>query len=71
MLLDWLMEAEKDSKIKANNLLMAALIFYALVDGSITYPALFSGGHKRVSIETMFEEIVATFLGYILTNYYC
>jgi TetR/AcrR family transcriptional regulator of autoinduction and epiphytic fitness len=62
MFLDWLREAEKDGKIKADNLFMAARIFYALVEGAITYPSLFSGGINRVAVEPMLEEIIATFL---------
>jgi TetR/AcrR family transcriptional regulator of autoinduction and epiphytic fitness len=62
MLLDWLREAEKDNKIKADSLLMAARVFYALVQGAVTYPSLFSGGINRAVVEPMLKEIVATFL---------
>lgn len=41
---------------------MAARIFYALVEGAITYPGLFSGGLNRVAIEPMLDEVVTTFL---------
>lgn len=44
MLLDWLKEAEKDGKIKADSLFLAARVFYALVEGAVTYPALFTDG---------------------------
>ena len=47
MLLDWLKEAEKDGKIKTDNLLLTARVFYAMVEGAITYPALFSDGINR------------------------
>jgi TetR/AcrR family transcriptional regulator, regulator of autoinduction and epiphytic fitness len=62
MLLDWLKEAEKDSKIKTDNLLLAARVFYALVEGAITYPALFSKGINKSAIKPMLDEIIATFL---------
>jgi len=62
MLLGWLKEAEKDSKIKTDNLLLAARVFYALVEGAITYPALFSKGINRAAIKPMLDEIIATFL---------
>lgn len=62
MLLDWLKEAKKDSKIKADNLLLTARVFYSLVEGAITYPALFSDGINRLGIKPMLDEIIATFL---------
>ena len=62
MLLDWLKEAEKDGKIKTGNLLLAAKVFYALVEGAITYPGLFSGGINKSAVNPMLDEIIATFL---------
>jgi TetR/AcrR family transcriptional regulator, regulator of autoinduction and epiphytic fitness len=62
MLLAWLSEAEKDSKIKADSLLLAARVFYALVEGAVTYPSLFSGGINHAAVEPMLKEIIATFL---------
>ena len=62
VLLDWLKEAEKDGKIKTDNLLLAARVFYALVEGAITYPALFSDGINKSAFEPMLDEIIATFL---------
>ncbi|MHB8129520.1 MAG: TetR/AcrR family transcriptional regulator [Mobilitalea sp.] len=62
MLLDWLKEAEKDSKIKSDNLLMTARVFYAMVEGAITYPALFSNGINKSAAKPMVDEIIATFL---------
>ena len=62
MLLDWLKEAERDNKIKADSLVMAARVFYALVEGAVTYPSLFSGGINHAVVNPMLKEIVATFL---------
>lgn len=62
MLLDWLKEAEKDNKIKTDNLLMAGRVFYALVEGAITYPAIFSEGINKLEIQPLLDEIIATFL---------
>jgi TetR/AcrR family transcriptional regulator of autoinduction and epiphytic fitness len=62
VLIDWLKEAEKDSKIKTDNLLLAARVFYALVEGAITYPGLFSNGINKSAFEPMLDEIIATFL---------
>lgn len=62
MLLQWLKEAEKDGRVKADNLLMAARVFYALVEGAVTYPAVFSNGINRSVIQPLLDEIIATFL---------
>jgi len=62
MLLDWLKEAEKDSKIKTDNLILTARVFYAMVEGAITYPAIFSNGINRPAVKPMLDEIIATFL---------
>jgi len=62
MLLDWLKEAEKDGKIKTDNVMLTARVFYALVEGAITYPALFSNGINKAQVKPMLDEIIATFL---------
>jgi TetR/AcrR family transcriptional regulator, regulator of autoinduction and epiphytic fitness len=62
MLLAWLKEAEKDGKIKADSLFLAARVFYALVEGAVTYPALFSDGIDKSAVKPMLDEIIATFL---------
>jgi len=58
----WMAEAAKDQRIKADDLLMAARVFYALVEGAITYPAIFSNGINHAVIKPILDEIVATFL---------
>lgn len=58
----WMAEAAKDQRIRADDLLMAARVFYALVEGAITYPAIFSNGINHAAIKPILNEIVATFL---------
>jgi len=62
MLLDWLEAAKKDGKIKADNLLLSARVFYALVEGALTWPALFVDDIKYINFEPMINEVVQTFL---------
>jgi len=62
MLLDWLKEAEKDRQIKTDNLLLTARVFYVLVEGAITWPALFTNGINKSVAKPMLDEIIATFL---------
>jgi len=62
ILLDWLKEAEKDGKIKTDNQLLTARVFYAMVEGAITYPALFTNGINKSALKPMLDEVIATFL---------
>jgi TetR/AcrR family transcriptional regulator, regulator of autoinduction and epiphytic fitness len=62
MLLDWIKDAVKASKIKTDNLLLTARVFYAMVEGAITWPALFSEGINKSAVEPILGEIIALFL---------
>lgn len=62
MLIEWLKEAEDDGRIKADNLLMSARIFYALVVGAITWPVLFTDGLNKEPVKPMLDEVIAVFL---------
>lgn len=62
MLLDWLKEAEKDGKIKTGDLILTANIFYALIEGGISWPAIFSNGIDKAAVKPILDEIIATFL---------
>ncbi|MEX1376680.1 MAG: TetR/AcrR family transcriptional regulator [Eubacteriales bacterium] len=60
--MEWLREAHADSKIVSDNLILTARVFYALVVGAITWPALFTYGIKRDDIKPMLDEIISVFL---------
>jgi TetR/AcrR family transcriptional regulator of autoinduction and epiphytic fitness len=62
MMLDWLKDAEKAGTIKAESLIMAARMFYGLVEGAVTYPSLFAGGINKEALEPVLKEIIATFM---------
>ena len=62
MLLNWLKDAVKAGKIKTDNLLLTARVFYAMVEGAITYPALFADSINKSAVEPLLDEIIATFL---------
>lgn len=62
MLIEWLKEAEKDGKIKTDDLILTANVFYALVEGAITWHAIFSHGINRSAVKPLLDEIIATFL---------
>ena len=62
ILIDWLNDAKKDGRIQVENTIAAAQVFYALVTGAITWPALFSDGIDRKAISPVLDEIIAVFL---------
>jgi TetR/AcrR family transcriptional regulator of autoinduction and epiphytic fitness len=63
MLIDWLKEAEADGKIRSDNLILTASMFYALVEGGITWPAFFSTSIiNKIEVKPVIDEIIATFL---------
>ena len=62
MLIEWLKEAENDGRIKADNIFMLARIFYALVIGAITWPALFTDGINKEAVKPVLDELIAVFL---------
>lgn len=62
MLLNWLQDAKRDGKIKSENLLLSAKIFYSMINGAISWPALFTNGIEKTAIEPLVNEIIETFL---------
>jgi len=62
MLLEWLKEAEIDGKIKSDNLLVTSRVFYSLVEGAITWPALFTEDVSQLQFEPMLNELITTFM---------
>lgn len=62
MLTDWLTAAKADGRIKADDTRMAARVFYAMVIGAITWPALFRDRFDKQAILPILDEIIAVFL---------
>lgn len=62
MLLDWLAEAERAGRIHTDDPMLAATMFYAMIEGAITWPALFSEGINKSAFEPILNEMIALFL---------
>lgn len=62
MLTEWLAAAKDDGRIKADDVSMAARIFYALVIGAITWPALFREHFDKQAARPLLDEIIGVFL---------
>jgi len=62
MFFEWLKEAQKDGAIQTDDIVTTARVFYALVIGAITWPALFTEGINKQTIKPMLDEIIDVFL---------
>jgi len=58
----WLSAAEADGRIRAPAPELAALTFYGLVEGCLTWGALMSDGESLRGAEPILDEIIAVFL---------
>lgn len=58
----WLKAAVADDKLNVPAPELAARIFYGLIEGCLTYSALFSNGESLKNSDYLLDEIVATFL---------
>ncbi len=58
----WLNDAKEDQKLSFQSPELTARIFYGMVEGCLTYPALFTDGESLKQIDALLMEIVATFL---------
>lgn len=58
----WLNSAKEDHKLSFQSPELTARLFYGMVEGCLTYPALFSNGENLKHMDGLLDEIVATFL---------
>lgn len=59
----WLNSAKEDQKLSFRSPELAARLFYGMVEGCLTYPALFTNGESLKHIDDLLNELTATFLG--------
>lgn len=60
--IQWIKEAIIDEKLVIDNLEGAAAIFYGLIEGGITYPALFQKELNIKHSQIIIVEVISTFL---------
>ncbi|PKN97233.1 MAG: hypothetical protein CVU42_16900 [Chloroflexi bacterium HGW-Chloroflexi-4] len=60
--INWLNSAQADGKLQFQSVQLAAQIFYGLVEGCLTYNALFSDGASLKFKEPILTELVSTFV---------
>lgn len=58
----WLNAAKEDRKLSFESPELAARLFYGMVEGCLTYPALFTDGESLKHIDALLDELIAAFL---------
>ncbi len=59
---EWLKDAIEDGKIKNYDPKLASRVFYSMIEGALTWPALFQGCQDPKTFEPLKQEIIRTFL---------
>ncbi|MFN3267284.1 MAG: TetR/AcrR family transcriptional regulator [Deinococcales bacterium] len=60
-LVNWLQSAAADKRLELSNPVLAAKVFYAMIEGAFTYPAL-SGCLDPAEVAPLKKELIQTFL---------
>jgi len=58
----WLIAAHEDNKLHIDNPVLAARVFYAMIEGALTWPALFQHGIDVEAAKPFMAELILTFL---------
>ena len=60
--IQWLLAAHEDNKLHIDNPALAARVFYAMIEGALTWPALFQRGVITDSVKPLIDELTRTFI---------
>lgn len=60
----WLNSAKEDKRLYFKSPELAARVFYGMVEGCLTYPALFSDGESLRYIDPLLNELISAFLAF-------
>lgn len=60
--INWLNSAREDKKLNFQSPQLTARVFYGMVEGCLTYPALFSDGESLKNIDPLLNELISVFL---------
>lgn len=58
----WLLAAHEDNKLQIDNPSLAARVFYAMIEGALTWPALFQQGVITENVKPLIDELLRTFI---------
>lgn len=62
MLIEWLAAAREDGRIRTDNVPLAARLYYAMVTGAITWPAMFMPTIDVQASSSVLSEVIDVFL---------
>ncbi|MCD1260012.1 TetR/AcrR family transcriptional regulator [Paenibacillus athensensis] len=60
--IQWLIAAHEDKQLHVDNPPLAASVFYAMIEGALTWPALFQQELDEARIKPLLDELLRTFL---------
>lgn len=58
----WLVAAHEDNRLVIDNPPLAARVFYAMIEGALTWPALFRQGIDAEEIKPLLDELIFTYM---------
>ena len=61
-LIKWLIASHEDRKLRIDNPPLAAMVFYAMIEGALTWPALFQQGIDTDAAKPLLDELIFTFM---------
>ncbi|OXS52923.1 hypothetical protein B1A99_31715 [Cohnella sp. CIP 111063] len=61
-LIRWLVAAREDDKLQVDDPALTARVFYAMIEGALTWPALFQHGINTEAVQPLMDELIFTFL---------
>ena len=61
-LIKWLTAAREDDKLRIDDPILAARVFYAMIEGAFTWPALFQQGLSMEAVKPLMDELIDMFI---------
>lgn len=61
-MIKWLISAREAGKLRMDNPALAARVFYSMIEGALTWPALFQHGIRSEVVKPLLDELIRTFL---------
>ena len=58
----WLIAAHEDNKLHVDDPPLAARVFYAMIEGALTWPALFQQGVMTEDVSPLIDELLHTYI---------
>ena len=61
-LIQWLTAAHEDNRLRIDDAPLAARVFYAMIEGALTWPALFQQAIDMEAAQPLMDELIFTFI---------